>query len=275
MKKQLWKTALAKRAMAKKSEFKERIITRLEYKKKQVVENLKMKYSFLVKNATDKIKERYDIKLARALSKAEKQYERRKNRQIKVKVYKKEVKLVVPKATWKSKAFKEVCKFAKLCRADSKWMVTQVDTGKLVHRSECVGGHIYPKGNFPHMAFLVNNIRPISMRWNKKQLDNIANWIDNTPLAEEDKESLKAFSKNEFAKNKLRDSQYYQEMFELYKSKNEKEIEYLGEYYEKKSWQTEWDEYNEITLSDNDSNETATRDFPHTDPMTDETASSS
>jgi len=93
-----------------------------------------------MKTATDKVQEKYTKKLCRRLAKIEKIYESRKNRQIKVKVYKKEVKAKQPtEAKIKQKAYSEICKYAKLARSDTNGMVKQIDTGKWVKRNECVG----------------------------------------------------------------------------------------------------------------------------------------
>lgn len=117
-------------------------------------------------------------------------------------------------------------------RADVFGMVLQIDTGKKVHRSECVGGHIYPKGNFPHLAFNLDNIRPISSYGNKKQLDSIADWIDKVPLPDFVKDTLKEQSTNQLAKNQIRDTQFYTEVYEKYRKLNEEEKLRLGKYYE-------------------------------------------
>jgi hypothetical protein len=118
-------------------------------------------------------------------------------------------------------------------RADDFGMVLQVDTGKRVHRSECVGGHIYPKGNFSHMAFNLDNIRPISSYGNKKQLDSIADRLDKVPLPQFVKDTLKEQSTNQLAKNQLRDTPYYKNLYEVYLCKNMEEKQRLGKYYEK------------------------------------------
>jgi hypothetical protein len=49
-----------------------------------------------MKTATDKVQARYDRKLSRRIAKLERIYKEKKTRQIKVKVYKKEVKAKQP-----------------------------------------------------------------------------------------------------------------------------------------------------------------------------------
>ena len=62
---------------------------------------------------------KYDRKRARALAKAERQHESIKKRQIKVKVFKKDVKIKPPtEAKMKSKALAVIQKYAKLSRAE-------------------------------------------------------------------------------------------------------------------------------------------------------------
>jgi hypothetical protein len=55
--------------------------------------------------------------------------------------------------------------------------------------------------------------------------------MDKIPIPPEELQGLKDFSQNEFAKNRLRDSKYYREMYELYRSKNEVEMKRLGDNY--------------------------------------------
>ena len=96
-KKKPTKAELKKKAMAKRSDFKERIEDRLFHKLEMAKEGLRYQYSLLIKNATDKVQTSYGRKLDRRIAKLERIYKEKKTRQIKVKVYKKEVKKKLPK----------------------------------------------------------------------------------------------------------------------------------------------------------------------------------
>jgi hypothetical protein len=89
-----------------------------------------------------------------------------------------------------------------------------------MHWNACQWGHMYPKHNFPQLAFDIDNIRPISPRWNKKQADNIADWIDNTPLTNDAKNTLKAISEDKYLKTQTKDNTFYRWQYEKYKALN-------------------------------------------------------
>jgi len=81
-------------------------------------------------------------------------------------------------------------------------MVIQIDTGNRVHWSECVGGHIFPKGNYGHIATFLDNVWPISVYCNRKQLDSIGyNWWKKTPLSEDRLNALQELADNKILKN--------------------------------------------------------------------------
>jgi len=79
---------------------------------------------------------------------------------------------------------------------------------------------MYPQHNYPHLAFLLDNIRPISANCNRQQLDTVANWIDKTPLTTEEKAQLAEKAHDNGLKGELRNSQYYQGMYEKFKALN-------------------------------------------------------
>ncbi|HCB51686.1 TPA: hypothetical protein DEP21_03885 [Patescibacteria group bacterium] len=90
-------------------------------------------------------------------------------------------------------------------------------------------GHCYPQRNYPQLAFDIRNVRPISNWENKKQADTIGNWVVNIP--KETQKYLKKKSEdkeNKEEKNKLRDVNYFIDMYNLYHEKNKKEKERLG-----------------------------------------------
>ena len=123
----------------------------------------------------------------------------------------------------KKKALAAIQKYAKLSRAvwSTKWpMVYLIDQEKWVKLSKNVHGwHVYSKWRFSQMMFFENNIRPISNRWNKQQLDTTAEWRTNLPL--EIQLELEAMSKNKLNKHIIHDSSFYQEIINKYDALNE------------------------------------------------------
>lgn len=73
----------------------------------------------------------------------------------------------------RDKAIAEFQKRTKLVRADFYGMVHLKDTLQRVHRSESVAGHIYPKSKYPHMIFILENVRPITEKTNYIQADTV------------------------------------------------------------------------------------------------------
>lgn len=186
---------------------KQKLLERLE-KRKQSIANL---YKKNLENKISKLQEKYNNKLERRIKSIDKQYcQRVINDKKKVKGQK-IVKKISKWLSWKQKAFMSAQYLSKIERADKNWMVLQCDTMKVVHRSECVWWHIFPKGNYWHLATNLNNIRPISRFGNKKQLDSI--WYNrwkNTRLSETDRIVLQELADNKNMKNKIRDEKYWE-----------------------------------------------------------------
>ena len=100
-------------------------------------------------------------------------------------------------------------------------MVLQVDTDVMVHYSKCQGGHLYPKHNFPQLAFVIENVRPISAFGNKRQGDQIGySRMDKTPLTLKEKQTLKEISENKSLKNIRLTTEDYRAIYEKYKEIN-------------------------------------------------------
>lgn len=168
------------------------------------IETTKKLYQKNFENKLNKIKEQNEKKLQRRLNQINKQYNQRKINKKKEIKWQKIVKKSVKEKSWKKKAFEAIQYLSKIARADWDWLVLQRDTMKVVHWAECQWWHIFPKKNYPHMAFLLDNIWPISQWWNYKQLDNIwyerwfNTWIGMKRLAE-----LEEMSKDKLAKNRI------------------------------------------------------------------------
>jgi hypothetical protein len=86
--------------------------------------------------------------------------------------------------------------------------------------------HCYPQSNYAGLAFCVENIRPISWMWNKKQLDMVGLWVNNLPKEIQDYLEIKSEDKSE--KRSMRNRWFYEEIIEKYKKLNKIEEERLG-----------------------------------------------
>lgn len=201
---------------------------KLEEKLQKRLESEKLKYDALKANNIAKITSRYDKKLELRLKKIAREYDRKRINE-KKKIQGKEVKKKEPK-NMKSKALAEIQKYAKLSRAYLDWdkiMIYLYDKKITVELDKKVNWwHCYPQRNYPQLAFEVNNIRPISARWNKTQADNIAFWKINLPRAVEI--TLDEIAKKKILKNQIMDHRFYQDIIDKYKKLNAVEKERLG-----------------------------------------------
>ena len=125
----------------------------------------------------------------------------------------------------KNKAHSAVQKYAKLSKMDAEGYVTLMDTGERVKRNDpkVNAGHLYGKKNYPHLAFCLDNIRPISRRTNKKQGDMY--WYEWEKAVEakiwsEAWLDLYMKAENKQKKALVRDHNYYQGMYETYNAWN-------------------------------------------------------
>ena len=226
MKKKLTKTAIKQNEIYKRNKQKDKIASKLEQKLLEQRQRIIEQYSSLRQNHIAKITKRYDDKLAKRLRREEIKYEKRKSRQIKVKVYKKEVKQVLPTlGKMKSKALTAIQRFCVLLetiRTDEGLKVYVYDKEMRVPLDRTVNwGHVYPKSNFANMMFDEANIYPITSRENKRQWDMKAEWRFNLPLVIQN--YLEEQSKDKSQKWRLRSYNDYLEVYEKYKSLVEQE----------------------------------------------------
>lgn len=157
-------------------------------------------------------------------------YVRKKDRWLNEKIRKslgrKPLKQKMPSvAKIKNKAHSAVQKYAKLSKMDAEGYVTLMDTGERVKRNDpkVNAGHLYGKKNYPHLAFCLDNIRPISRRTNKKQGDMY--WYEWEKAVEakiwsEAWLDLYMKAENKQKKALVRDHNYYQGMYETYNAWN-------------------------------------------------------
>lgn len=141
-------------------------------------------------------------------------------------VIKKKLSVFPNLAKIKNKALKEVQLYAKLKRTqrddDGSLVIFLVDQKTWVPFSGGVhAGHCYPQKNFPHLAFDLYNIWPISQEMNSLQADRVGEWKSNLPV--EHQSYLQSKSVDSFAKNCLRNHMYYHSQYEMYSLLNEQE----------------------------------------------------
>jgi len=121
----------------------------------------------------------------------------------------------------KNKAHSAVQKYAKLSRADKDGYIITVDTMEKLKRNDksVQAGHHRPKKNYPHMAFVVDNIYPIKKWTNKRQADMIGYERKDNLMAligENVYQLLENRANDKVLKNTLRDHNYYQQMYDKY-----------------------------------------------------------
>lgn len=188
---------------------------KIEIKKKQ----LDYKYSKML----DLRKEKLEDKKKKELDRFKRKYQKLMEIEIYNLIHKR--KKSIPKDKTKSKdkakALKEIQKYSKLVRAKKtdKWIVVFViDKQKRVPLDKKVNWwHCFSKWRYHHMMFDERNIRPITSRWNKQQLDNTWEWIVNIP--KEDREYLERISKEK--KSIIFTKKDYQYIIEKYQKLNE------------------------------------------------------
>mgnify|MGYP007049864496 CR=1 FL=1 len=198
-----------------------------EKKLKKTQLSLEQKRQEHLQKMSSAINTKYDKKLARIKKKQQEQLEKKKREILGKKKLKKHTKT---KSKDKAKALKEIQKYSKLVRAKKtdKWiMVFVIDKQKRVPLDKKVNWwHCYPQSNFAQLAFDIDNIRPITSRWNKQQLDNIWEWKKYLP--KEIQEKLEKKSKNKWLKWSMRDKNFYLQIIKTYKELNSKEEKRLG-----------------------------------------------
>jgi len=215
---------------SKKNKAKEKIqklADKLQEKLNKQEVSLRLKYEALRDLKVQEITNLYEKKLEKQLKKTIRKYEDKRIKEKKLILWQK------PKARkekiWKVKllAYKLYQYVRKLSLADKKWFVTLADTGKRVHRSECVAGHIYSKSWNGHMAFLDMNVRPITSNTNRIQWTSPWIFRAKNVLSEIDLVILEEMTKNKKKKNEIRDTNYYNKMIDKYKIEAIKQEERL------------------------------------------------
>lgn len=222
-KKKVTKWAIKANQIYKRKAKLEKIASDLQVKLNKRCASERLKYDKLKEIQIANINIRYDKKLEKRLSKIAREYDNRKSEK-RFKVYWKVIKTKLPTLSkMKNKALSEIQLYAKLIRAWTEmWLPTVylVDKKAATHISQSVNWwHVYGQRNYPHMAFEIDNIRPISWFSNKMQGDQIAQWKVNLPEDIQDK--LQAMSDNKSAKNELRNHTFYQNIIDKYKKLNE------------------------------------------------------
>jgi len=194
--------------------------------------SIKKQYEELRAKQIAKINFKYDKKLGKRLNKLVSEYDKKRIRE-KKKILGKEAKAVMPtKKKMKDKALEEIQRYAKLSRAGitSDWVFINIwdkSTPAIVELTKHVNWwHVYGQKNFPHMAFEIDNIRPISWFSNKMQGDQIAQWKVNLPMDIQNRLEILAADKE--SKNQIRDHKFFQDIIDKYKALNEIEYKRLG-----------------------------------------------
>lgn len=182
-------------------------------------------------------KEKLENKKARELERAEKRLKKLMEIELHNLTNKRQKKIPEDKTIkiCKKNALAEIQRYAKLSRAvwSTEWpMIFLVDKMKRVPLDKNVHGwHCYPQSNYAGLAFCVDNIRPISWMWNKKQLDMVGLWVNNLP--KDIQEELEIRSQDKTEKRSMRDRKFYQEIIEKYQELNR--IEEIRLWIKKKS----------------------------------------
>ena len=192
---------------------------------KEMAKRIKAKedyYEALKQKKLELISQSYERKKEKKINKLKKNILFKYKNEIK-KLQGKELKQKLPDLTKiKNEAFKEFQEWTKLIKCQlSKWKVIIYLQDKLcwVELSWLVNaGHIYPKQKYPHMAFDLRNVYPISSGTNYSQWDTIGEWIVNLP--DRDQRYLKQLAEDKWKKNQLRKHDYYQAIVQKYKPLN-------------------------------------------------------
>lgn len=137
----------------------------------------------------------------------------------------------------KDLAFKEFQLYCKLFRSWSKnWKiyVLAYDIWVVCSISRVQWWHVYSKHNYPHIAFDVDNCRPILPSTNRSQFDKYWEWFCKVPLSSEAKQKLKEKAEN-WIRETLYTKKYYELKYEYYKELNRNEYARLWFEIDKKS----------------------------------------
>ena len=136
----------------------------------------------------------------------------------------------------KTKAINEFQKRSKLVRADSEGTVLLADKLLRVHWKESVAWHYFPKQNFPHMIFDIDNLWPITSWTNYNQLDAEGTiWKRQLIIViwQERFDSLEQKANAKEGKGVIMGDREYQRIYDHYKAENAVHKKRLWKYYEK------------------------------------------
>lgn len=171
-------------------------------------------------------KDRANTTTEKKLSKFVRKKDRRLNQKIRTELGKKPLKQKMPSITKiRNKAHSAVQKYAKLSKMDADGYVITVDTKERLKRNDpkVQAGHHRPKQKYPHMAFDIDNIYPITAWNNKRQGDMIGYERKDNLIAligQAKYDMLESKANNKSLKNQVRQHQYYQTMYETYNNLN-------------------------------------------------------
>lgn len=206
-------------------------------KREKTIEKARIRQQEKIRLAIEKSKNniitRNEKQLARFEKKQWTQAEKKAREILGLKQTKKTTKKTSDSVTyWKDKALTEFQKRARLARSRSVYpssdpVVITRDTMQEKPRNKKVNGwHIFSKHNYPHIAFELNNCRPITSQGNRMQGDQIGSRRPNA-IDQEDFDKLKALADDKELKrqfqsmNNEQKKEYYKSKYEEYKQKND------------------------------------------------------
>lgn len=155
---------------------KEYVIAMITEQQKQYMYNkFKAQYDFLAQKQSDKIKEQYKKKLDRRYNKRLRTIEQKAKDKQRIEKAIKKGKPIEKKdktktlSRYKNEAFSIFQLYIRISKSNNKGFVVLLDNKNTVYYTECDAGHFYPKSNYPQLAFVVDNVFPISKYTNKAQ----------------------------------------------------------------------------------------------------------
>lgn len=170
---------------------------------KRLVAAVEIKQMQSMKSTDKTMTKKQEDKLLQTIEKKKQKLEQKK---IKDKTKKKE------SINHKENAHSLVQLYARILRADNEWYVQLIDKNQRVYYKECDWWHLYPKKNYPQLAFYMANIRPQSKNSNKRQWDNYGKERESAVLDiiwTIAFGRMVALSIDKQEKSRIRDSKYY------------------------------------------------------------------
>ena len=114
----------------------------------------------------------------------------------------------------KKEAFAIFQLYIRISKSNNRGFVVLLDNKNTVYYTECDAGHFFPKSNYPQLAFVVDNVFPISKYTNKAQWDNVGIRRKDSilqQLGEYRYNKLEALATDAAAKAQIRKKEYYRE----------------------------------------------------------------